>query len=60
MDNDVAELLNLEVVLYVRYCQAAAEHDQHESLYKGIAHELFTDIQEIRQTGKSHIPPILK
>ena len=48
----VDELIAKEVNMYVVYCRKAAEHDEHEHLYRQLAHAIFYHIEEMRTTGR--------
>ena len=52
MNNDVDELIELEVGLYVHYCRLACRRDEFELMYRKLAHKLFYHIQELRSTGQ--------
>jgi ribosomal protein L44E len=49
---DVDELIDIEVKMYVDYCEKASEHDVMEDFYRKAAHNLFYHIQELRSTRK--------
>jgi transposase len=46
------EQIDLEVKMYVGYCEAAARHDAYEQQYRMLAHGIFYHIQELRSTKK--------
>ncbi len=48
----VEELIDIEVKLYVDFCERAAKHDHLEQFHRKIAHRLFYHIQELRSTRK--------
>lgn len=48
----VDELIDIEVKMYVEYCERASTHDFMEPMYRAAAHNLFYHIQELRSTRK--------
>jgi hypothetical protein len=48
----VDELIDSEVKMYLGFCNAAAQHDEQEVLYRQLAHVVFYHIQEMRSTGQ--------
>jgi len=58
---DLAQLIDMEVEMYVGYCRLASNHDDLESWYRLMAHAVFMHIQDMRQTGKlSYIGKYIK
>jgi hypothetical protein len=46
------EAIRAEQLMYVRYCEEAARHDNFEGYYRAHAHHIFYHIQEMRSTGE--------
>lgn len=48
----VHEAIELEVKLYVGYCELAAKHEPDEYIYRLMAHAVFYHILELRSTNR--------
>ncbi len=46
------ETIRAECLMYVRYCELAAQHDELEHFHRMIAHNIFYHIEEMRSTGQ--------